>query len=180
MSVSWTTLDLSVSTPTSGRLHPRTRGNGARRRNKGWDVLWEIYRCRESQGWTTACNSMPERDGKDQDKERIAQSKQRACASSPAITVDKPQVAGTCILRAFLLCLSMSYCLSLAFHIFSSCFVPFGFRLFLLSSLNPRPFVQSFFGCLRPDSHTQLANNCMRPFFSSLEVSIAVSFLYGE
>ena len=26
----------------------------------------EIDRCRESQGWTTACSSMPERDGKDQ------------------------------------------------------------------------------------------------------------------
>ena len=25
-----------------------------------------VYRCRESQGWTTACSSMPERDGKDQ------------------------------------------------------------------------------------------------------------------
>ena len=26
----------------------------------------EMDRCRESQGWTTACSSMPERDGKDQ------------------------------------------------------------------------------------------------------------------
>ena len=26
----------------------------------------EMERCRESQGWTTACSSMPERDGKDQ------------------------------------------------------------------------------------------------------------------
>ena len=25
----------------------------------------KIDRCRESQGWTTACSSMPERDGKD-------------------------------------------------------------------------------------------------------------------
>ena len=28
------------TTPTSGRLQPRTRGNGARRRNKGWNVSW--------------------------------------------------------------------------------------------------------------------------------------------
>ena len=28
----------SVLTPTSGRLLPRTRGNGARRRNKGRNV----------------------------------------------------------------------------------------------------------------------------------------------
>ena len=26
----------------------------------------EMDRCRESQGWTTACSGMPERDGKDQ------------------------------------------------------------------------------------------------------------------
>ena len=26
----------------------------------------EMDRCRESQGWTTACSNMPERDGKDQ------------------------------------------------------------------------------------------------------------------
>ena len=30
----------STSTPTSGRLQPRTRGNGAGRRNKGRNVLW--------------------------------------------------------------------------------------------------------------------------------------------
>ena len=32
----------------------------------------EMDRCRESQGWTAACSSMPERDG--MAKERIAQS----------------------------------------------------------------------------------------------------------
>ena len=36
--VSWTTSELSVSMPTSGRLQPRTRGNGAGRRNKGRNV----------------------------------------------------------------------------------------------------------------------------------------------
>ena len=36
--VSWTTSELSVSTPTSGRLQPRTRGNGARRRKRGRNV----------------------------------------------------------------------------------------------------------------------------------------------
>ena len=37
---SWTTSELSASTPTSGRLQPRTRGNGAERRNKGRDISW--------------------------------------------------------------------------------------------------------------------------------------------
>ena len=39
--VSWTTSELSVSTPTSARLQLRTRGNGARRRNKGRNVSWQ-------------------------------------------------------------------------------------------------------------------------------------------
>ena len=39
--ISWTTSELSVSTPISGRLQPRARGNNAaRRRNKGWNVSW--------------------------------------------------------------------------------------------------------------------------------------------
>ena len=36
--VAWTTSEVSVSTPTSGRLQPRTRGNRARRQNKGRSV----------------------------------------------------------------------------------------------------------------------------------------------
>ena len=36
--VSWTTSELLASTPTSGRLQPRTRGNGAERRDKGRNI----------------------------------------------------------------------------------------------------------------------------------------------
>ena len=36
--VSWTTSELSASTPTSGQLQPLKRGNGAERRNKGLNV----------------------------------------------------------------------------------------------------------------------------------------------
>ena len=32
--------ELSASTPTSGQLQPRTRGNGAERRNKGRNISW--------------------------------------------------------------------------------------------------------------------------------------------
>ena len=39
--VSWTTSELSASTPTSGRLQPRTRGNGAERQNKGRNISWQ-------------------------------------------------------------------------------------------------------------------------------------------
>ena len=38
--VSWTTSELSASTPTSERLQPRTRGNSAERRNQGWNISW--------------------------------------------------------------------------------------------------------------------------------------------
>ena len=36
--VSWTTSELWVFTPTTERPRPKTRGNGARRRNKGRNV----------------------------------------------------------------------------------------------------------------------------------------------
>ena len=35
-------------------------------RTRGGPFHGEMDRCRESQGWTTACSSMPERDRKDQ------------------------------------------------------------------------------------------------------------------
>ena len=38
--VSWTTSKLSASTPTSGRLQPRARGNGAEWQNKGRNISW--------------------------------------------------------------------------------------------------------------------------------------------
>ena len=41
MEVSLTTSELSVSTPTSGQLQPRMRGNGAIWRNKERNVSWE-------------------------------------------------------------------------------------------------------------------------------------------
>ena len=42
-----TTSELSASTPTSGRLQPRTRGNDARRGTRGGTFHGEINRCRE-------------------------------------------------------------------------------------------------------------------------------------
>ena len=38
--VSWTTSELSASTPTSGRLQPRARSNGAERQSKGRNISW--------------------------------------------------------------------------------------------------------------------------------------------
>ena len=68
--VSWTTSELSASTPTSGRLQPRTRGNGAGRRNKGRNVSWRnesLQRTPELDYGTYS--SMPERDQEDSPKQ---------------------------------------------------------------------------------------------------------------
>ena len=62
--VSWTTLELSASTRTSGR-----QGRGGMAQNggiRGETFHGEMDHCRESQGWTTACCGMPERNGKGQ------------------------------------------------------------------------------------------------------------------
>ena len=36
----WTTAELAALTLTGERLQPRTRGNGAKRQNKGRNILW--------------------------------------------------------------------------------------------------------------------------------------------
>ena len=54
---------------------------------RGGTFHGETDRCREIQGWTTACSIISERYGKDQGEERIAQS-ERACAGSFVIIVD--------------------------------------------------------------------------------------------
>ena len=55
-----------INADQCGRLLPRTKGmaqdGGARSRT----FHDEIDCRREKQGWTTACSSMPDRDGKDQ------------------------------------------------------------------------------------------------------------------
>ena len=58
---------VGINADQCGRLQPRTRGDSAERRKKGRNISWRMDRCRESQDWTTACNRMPERDGKDQE-----------------------------------------------------------------------------------------------------------------
>ena len=70
----WTTSELSASTPISGRLQPRTRGNGTRRRNKERNVSWRNGSLQKKSGLdTTACGSIcPNVTGRAKDR-RIAQ-----------------------------------------------------------------------------------------------------------
>ena len=40
---------------------------------RGETIHGKIDRCKESQGWTTACSGMPGRDGKDQEEVSLKQ-----------------------------------------------------------------------------------------------------------
>ena len=100
----------------------------------------EMDRCSESQGFTTACSRMPDRDGKDQRE-------------------DSPKQAGSCwFARPCWLATSAAkwYLLGVWFaDILTSfsevTFVLFCFAfVFMFSSLKPRPFVHSFFGMQAP------------------------------
>ena len=91
----------------------------------------EMDRCRESQGWTTACNRMSERDGKDQGE-------------------DSPKQAGSCwFARPCRLATSGAF--ADAMTPFSGVtFVLFCFVFRLMLSLKPRPFVQPSFDVQAP------------------------------
>ena len=86
-------------------------------------------------------------------------------------------MARTYILAAF--GLQMSCCLSLVLSLFRFFILfCFRFRLCAFTEAAALPsFVQSFFDhtCMCPDSHTQLSNNCSRPFlFLSLSFSVSL------
>ena len=66
--VPWTTSEVSASTPTSGRLQPRKGEMAQDGGTRGGTFHGEMDRCSESQGWTTACSSMPKRDGDGKDQ----------------------------------------------------------------------------------------------------------------
>ena len=102
---------------------PGRRGMAQNGRTRGGTFHGEMDRCRETQGWTTACSGMPDRDGKNQEDDIIAQSK-RDRAGSLAL-VNQPQVARTCILRAFGLQMPWRFFSGVTFVLF--CFV---FRLY--------------------------------------------------
>ena len=179
--VSWTTSELSASTPTSGGLQPRTRENGARRRNKGRNILWRNGSLqRNPRLWTAACSGMLGRDWKDQGEDipkQASKVSELVLVRSPLLTNHKWCKLVSCgrlVCRChdvFLWCYV--------------CFVLLRFRLYALS-LKPRPFVQRFSILRRcPDSHTRVS--FFFPFvylemslFPNIFCIIAVFSLYGE
>ena len=68
--VSWTTSELSVLTPISGRLQHTRGGMAQDGGTRGGIYRGKMDRCGESQGWTTTCIVFPNVTGRT--KERIA------------------------------------------------------------------------------------------------------------
>ena len=79
--VSWTTSELSASTPTSGRLQPRASANGAERQNKGRSISWQngSFVAEKAEAGQRHAGVCPNVTGRT--KERIAQSKQARAGS---------------------------------------------------------------------------------------------------
>ena len=134
--VSWTTSELSVSTPTSGRLQPRMRAVVQDGGTRGRTFHGEMDRCRKSRAGTrhtVVCSNVTGRT-----TERMVQSN-RARVCSLAIA-DSSQVARTCILQAFL-GLHILCCLTLAFSLF--CYVSFSYFCFKLSCNRSSPVLST-------------------------------------
>ena len=66
---------------------PGRGGMAQNGRTRGGTFHGEMDRCRESQGWTTACSGMPERDGKGQEEEDIIVKSKRARDGSLALAL---------------------------------------------------------------------------------------------
>ena len=141
-------------------------GRGGMRQNggtSGGTFHDEMDRCRESRGWTTACSSMPERYGKDQEE-------------------NSPKQAGLCWFarHSWLATIGVnSYPPGVWFaDVISSCsgvtFVLLCFVFIVLLSLKPRALVQSFFilryACAPTATRGYLTTACAL-FFYSLEMS---------
>ena len=90
-------------------------------RTRGGTFHGEMDRCRENQGWTTACSGMPERDGKNQeDKTRLNKASGLVLVRSPMLTSHKWR-EHVCILRAFGLQMPWRFFSGVTFVLF--CFV---------------------------------------------------------
>ena len=114
---------------------PGRGGMAQNGRTRGGTFHGGLDRCRENQGWTTACSGMPERDGKNQEE-------------------DKPKASGLVLVRSPLLnshkwheLVSSGRLVCRCHGVFSLVLRLFYFASFFVSmlSLKPRPFVQSSF-----------------------------------
>ena len=167
--VSWTTSELSASTPISGLLQPRTRGNGAERQNMGRNIS------EKNKAGLRHAVVCPDVTGRT--KERIAQSK-RARAGSLAL-VDSPQVARTCALRAFWFADVMTSFSGVTFALFRFALLCFGFGLYaFVEAAALRSIVLGYAGA--PIATHTCVFFLEMSLFPSILCSIAAFCLYGE
>ena len=107
-------------------------------RTRGGTFHGEMDRCRENQGWTTACSGMPERDGKNQE-DKIEQSKSGlVLVRSPMLTSHKWREH---VSSGRLVCRRCHGVFSLVLRLF--CFASFFVSIIFMLSLKPGPVVQS-------------------------------------
>ena len=106
---------------------------------RGGTVHGEMDRCRGSQGWTTACSRMPERDGKDQGED----------SSKPAGSCWFARPCGLATSGANLYPPGVWFADAMA-SFSDITFVLFCFVFVSMLSLKPRPFVQSSFDMQAP------------------------------
>ena len=109
---------------------------------RGGTFHGENNRCRGSQGWTTACSRMPERDGKDQGEDSPTQTGSCWFARPSLLTSHKWREL---VSSGGLVC----RCHDAFFWCYTFVLLCFVF-VFKLSSLKPRPFVQSSFDMQAP------------------------------
>ena len=114
---------------------PGRGGMAQNGRTRGGAFHGEMDRCRENQGWTTACSGMPERDGKNQEEDSPKASG-LVLVRSPLLTSHKWREL---VSSGRLVCRYHGvFSLVLRLFCFASYFVP-------MLSLKPRPFAQSSF-----------------------------------
>ena len=113
-----------------------------------------------SQDWTTVCNYMPERDGKDQgeDTPKQACSCWFACHSWSAISSG----ANLYPLRAFFFFFA-DRCHADFLRLYF-CFVLFNFRLFAFIEATALRAIVLRYTCAPTATRTQLPNSCLCPF----------------
>ncbi|CAM9245404.1 unnamed protein product [Ascophyllum nodosum] len=70
-------------------------------RTRGGTFHGEIKSCRESQGWTTACSSMPKRDGKDQGEDEMQNVRLRETLADMFELVPLLEHLGKVLVRVF-------------------------------------------------------------------------------
>ena len=127
---------------------------------RGGTFNGKMDRCRESQDWTTACSSMPERDEKDQGDDSSKEAGSCWFAHHSRLATSGANLYPPGVWFADVMS---------SFSDVTFVTVLFRFRLFAFTEAAAfRSIVLRSSICMRPYSHTQLPDTCLCPFFGGL------------